>query len=128
MIFLNGLLNGQKCDFQVANGRIARPGEVDAWPVLLKKGETVDLEVRAGRLGSPLDSVLTVVDDTGKELAQNDDVGGAVSDSRLSFAAPADGTFLEQWWKQMPPSVKERVLWTDKPYIIYNYLNPQRPQ
>ena len=78
----------------VANGRIARPGEVDAWPVLLKKGETVDLEVRAGRLGSPLDSVLTVVDETGKELAQNDDVGGAISDSRLSFAAPADGTFL----------------------------------
>ncbi|MFN7805097.1 MAG: PPC domain-containing protein, partial [Planctomycetaceae bacterium] len=78
----------------IANGRIARPGEVDVWPVLLKKGETVDLEVRAGRLGSPLDSVLTVVDDTGKELAQNDDVGGAVSDSRLSFAAPADGTFL----------------------------------
>jgi hypothetical protein len=78
----------------IANGRITRPGEIDAWPVLLKKGETVDLEVRAGRLGSPLDSVLTVVDETGKEVAQNDDVGGAISDSKLSFAAPADGTFV----------------------------------
>jgi len=77
----------------IANGRILQPGEVDAWPVLLKKGEVVDLEVRAGRLGSPLDSVLTLVDETGKEVAQNDDLGGPVSDSRISFTAPADGTW-----------------------------------
>lgn len=77
-----------------ANGRILQPAEVDAWPVLLKKGEVVDLEVRAGRLGSPLDSVLSVVDGTGQELAQNDDLGGAISDSRISFTAPADGTYV----------------------------------
>ena len=36
----------------VADGRIAAAGEVDRWPLVARRGETFDLEVRAGRLGS----------------------------------------------------------------------------
>ena len=91
----------------VGNGRILQPAEVDVWPVLLKKGEVAELEVRAGLLGSPLDSVLAVTDETGRELAQNDDLGGSVSDSRLSFTAPADGTYLIRVWERDPDRAGE---------------------
>ncbi len=77
----------------VADGRIAAPGEVDHWPLVARRGETFDLEVRAGRLGSPLDSVLAVVDAAGRTVAENDDLDGAQSDSRLRWTAPADGTY-----------------------------------
>ncbi len=46
----------------------------------------------AQRLGSPLDSVLTVSDANGKELAANDDAIG--TDSRLEFTAPQTGDYL----------------------------------
>ena len=44
----------------VLNGRIDAPGDVDYWALTLKSGDVFDLEVRAARLGSPLDSVLTL--------------------------------------------------------------------
>ena len=56
----------------VCNGRIATPGAVDRWSFAVKKGEALAIELRAGRLGSPLDGVLTVLDATGKELARAD--------------------------------------------------------
>jgi hypothetical protein len=74
----------------MANGRIARPGEVDSWRVALRKGEVCALELRAVRLGSPLAGVLTVRDAAGKELARGDSDG---ADPTLAFTAPADGTY-----------------------------------
>jgi hypothetical protein len=76
----------------VANGRIDRPGDVDTWAVLLRKGEACAFELRAARLGSPLQGVLVVADAAGKELARAEGDGGA--DPRLAFTAPADGTYL----------------------------------
>ena len=80
----------------VANGRIAIAGETDAWPIAVKKGDVIDLEVRAGRLGSPLDSLLTIIDAAGKQVATNDDLSGTESDSRLRWTAPADGVYTVQ--------------------------------
>lgn len=77
----------------VANGRISEPGHVDQWRLAGRKGEALDLEVRAGRLGSPLDSVLSVLDAAGKVLAENDDVNGTDSDSILRWTPPADGDY-----------------------------------
>ncbi|MBL8828764.1 MAG: PPC domain-containing protein [Planctomycetaceae bacterium] len=77
----------------VANGRIDEPGDVDSWTLEAKKGETFTLDMRAGKLGSPLDSVLIVEDATGKEVARSDDISGTDSDSQLRFAPSADGTY-----------------------------------
>lgn len=56
------------------------------------KGQVLDLEVIAGRVGSPLDSVLAILDLNGKELASNDDTFG--KDSFLEFTAPATGDYI----------------------------------
>jgi hypothetical protein len=76
----------------VANGRIDRPGDVDFWSAPLHKGDVWECELRAARLGSPLQGVLAACDAAGKELARAE--GDGVNDPRLRFTAPADGTYL----------------------------------
>jgi hypothetical protein len=77
----------------VLNGRIARAGEIDTWRVSLVKDQLVDFEVHAAQLGSRLNSVVSVLDATGKELAGNDDSANGQSDSKLVFKAPSDGVY-----------------------------------
>jgi hypothetical protein len=77
----------------VVNGRIDRPGDVDCWSFPATGGQALDLEIRAARLGSPLDSVLTVLDTQGNELARSDDTPEQ-TDSQLRFTAPTAGTFV----------------------------------
>jgi len=77
----------------VLNGRILHPGEVDLWQITAHKGEKLLLDLRAGRLGSLLDSVLTVLDSSGKRLATCDDMAPGETDSRLTWNVPADGTY-----------------------------------
>jgi hypothetical protein len=77
----------------VLNGRILRPGEADVWQVTAHKGEKFLLDLRAGRLGSLLDSVLTVLDASGKRLATCDDMAAGQTDSRLTWNVPADGIY-----------------------------------
>ena len=77
----------------VMNGRIEKPGEVDSWWIELAKDEPISLAVHAASLGSMLDSVLRVHDETDTELASNDDTGNRKTDSSLSFKAPADGCY-----------------------------------
>ncbi len=75
------------------NGCIAHPGEIDAWSVDLKKGQTLALQVLAAALGSKLDSMLTVSDASDAELARNDDGVPGQPDSALQFTAPKDGSY-----------------------------------
>lgn len=75
----------------VLNGRIEKPGDNDVWAFDLAKGDKLELEVHAARLGSPLDSLLVLRDADGAELARNDDAAGGQPDSRLSYTAKADG-------------------------------------
>lgn len=77
----------------VCNGRIFEPGEIDAWSISLKKGEPVEAELRAARLGSLLDGILTVTDAAGKELARAEMPQADLGDPVLRFTAPADGTY-----------------------------------
>ena len=77
----------------VFNGRIGQPADVDYWSFAAAKGEACEIEVRASRLGSPLDSVLTLLDAAGKQLAQSDDLSGDETDSLLRFTAPAEGVY-----------------------------------
>jgi hypothetical protein len=75
----------------IGNGRIAKPGEVDAWNFAARAGETFEIDLRAHRLGSPLLGMLTVRDAAGKTLAQAEP--GATGDPSLKFTAPANGTY-----------------------------------
>lgn len=77
----------------VANGRIAAPGERDVWSLAATKEQPVVIELRAARLGSPLDGVIVVKDASGRELAQDDDQGETNADPRLLFQPPADGVY-----------------------------------
>ncbi|MCI0456676.1 MAG: PPC domain-containing protein [Gemmataceae bacterium] len=77
----------------VLNGRIDRPDEVDCWAGTARKGETFEVELCAGQLGSPLDGVLTVLDATGKEVTRADTPAPGKLDPALRFTAPADGTY-----------------------------------
>jgi len=78
------------------NGRILKPGETDTFPIKLKKGEAIIAEIRARRLGSELDSFLSITDDKGKIIASNDDQSNATKDSYLTYTAKADGIFKIQ--------------------------------
>ena len=85
---------------RMIDGRIDRPGDIDVYAFAGKAGTEFVAEVIARRLGSPLDSKLTLLDATGRVLAKNDDYDDKAagllthqSDSRVSLRLPADGAF-----------------------------------
>jgi hypothetical protein len=77
----------------VFNGRIDRAGDVDLWKFNGKKGEAWQFDLRASRLGSPLDGVLTLLDEKGQKLATADDLSNGQTDATLTATLPADGLF-----------------------------------
>ena len=88
---------------QIVNGHIDHPGDVQFFRIEGKAGEEMVAEVEARRLGSPLDSLLTLTDAQGKQLAFNDDFedkGAALltyqADSRLMYRFPAKGAYSLQ--------------------------------
>jgi len=74
----------------VLNGVIASPGKEDVWTFRRLKGETVEFDLRALRLASPLLGVLTIRDEAGKTLASAEAGPG---DPSLRFAVPQDGLY-----------------------------------
>lgn len=85
----------------VVDGRIDRAGDEDTFRFEGHGGTELVAEVLARRLGSPLDSVLTLTDASGRRLATNDDWDDKGSgllthhaDSRLRVTLPADGTYV----------------------------------
>lgn len=85
----------------IVNGRIERAGDEDVFRFSGRAGDPVVAEVHARRLGSPLDSVLTLADENGRPLATNDDYedkGTGLlthhADSRIAFTLPVDGIYL----------------------------------
>jgi hypothetical protein len=83
------------------DGRIERAGDVDFFRFSGAAGQEVVAEVIARRLGSPVDSMLSLTDAHGRRLAANDDSDdkgfGLLThhaDSRLRFTLPADGDYL----------------------------------
>ncbi len=88
---------------QVIKGRIDHPGDVDVYQFTGKAGDQLVAEVYARRLGSPLDSLLCLLDATGRVLALNDDHDADEmglephhADSYLSAKLPADGNYYVQ--------------------------------
>lgn len=82
-------------------GKIYRPGDVDIYRFMGKKGQHVAVEVFARRLDSPMDSLIKICDSKGKTLAWNDDyewlnLGTKThhADSYLLFEVPEDGNYF----------------------------------
>jgi hypothetical protein len=68
-----------------------RYGE-DSYKLSGTKGDNWSIDLKAQRIGSPLDVALAVFDATGKELKRSDDVAGT-TDAALEFPVPADGEY-----------------------------------
>ena len=87
----------------IVNGRIGQAGDVDLYRFKGRAGDEIVAEVTARRLGSPLDSMLRLLDAKGREIAVNDDAGDRAADlqthqadSRLQVRLPAGGTYYLQ--------------------------------
>jgi hypothetical protein len=71
----------------IFNGRIGRPGDVDYYALRVAKGDSLEFEMRASRLGSPLFPVVVLLDSAGRERSRSD--GEGLRDATLG------GTFAE---------------------------------
>ena len=73
------------------NGVLSAPGDVDFFQFDAQAGQAFEVQTFAARLGSPLDTVLTLYDPDGRVLSRNDD--GFVHDSLIRFVVPTTGTY-----------------------------------
>jgi hypothetical protein len=87
-VAFNGIIS--KASTQSAEGE--KPQDSDYFKFGAKKGQALNVHVYARMLRSPLDSVLTIYDEKGRQIATNDDSGGP--DSYLRFNVPADGQYM----------------------------------
>jgi hypothetical protein len=78
---------------QTVQGSVSRPQDVDLYRFEGRAGQAVVLEVFAARLGSPLDSILTLYDGRGEVLSSSDDLADS-TDSRLEVVLPRTGTYF----------------------------------
>jgi hypothetical protein len=74
------------------NGVISQAGDVDCFRFKAKKGAVYDVHCYARRLGSPLDSVMTISYFGGGALIANDDAIGP--DSYFRWAVPEDKEYV----------------------------------
>ena len=73
-------------------GVIHQEKNPDVFRVAGKAGQKLRAEVQAARFGSPLDGILTVVDETRRFVAANDDADGS-RDPAVSATLPRDGVY-----------------------------------
>jgi hypothetical protein len=83
------------------NGRIGQPGDIDHFILTAEANQVLVLDLRARRLGSPLDSFLRVMNAQGGVHVENDDFVDPDyplllhhADSRLTFTFPAAGDYI----------------------------------
>jgi hypothetical protein len=76
----------------VVNG-LSRGNAADFFRFRAKKGERLTIDCQAFRLDSPLQPAMILTAADGTELARGKPVSGGV-DSRIDFAAPADGEYV----------------------------------
>ncbi len=90
---VSGLNDGLAPVPSVLNGCILSAGEVHEWQVRLEPNVPLRADVVASALGSRLDSVLSLVDEQGREVTKNDDGPDGRADSSLQYTAPKGGLF-----------------------------------
>ena len=74
------------------NGVLTTKSDAAFFRFTAKKDQNLDFQIYARRLGSPLDSVLTVFDAKGKSLGNNDDAAGN-PDSAVRVKIPKNGDY-----------------------------------
>jgi len=98
----NAVDQAQKIETPVTiNGRIQQNGDADYFVFAAKANTVVAVDARARRLESPLDSIVTLFNSTGGQLAENDDTidesQGLITqhaDSYLRYTIRADGDYI----------------------------------
>ncbi len=84
----------------VITGRIDAAGDRDSYSFSGRRGDRIVIAVTARRLGSPLDSVVELLDPAGRRVAANDDAEESAwglnthdADSRVAATLTANGTY-----------------------------------
>ncbi len=108
----------------VANGVLSRGGDVDVFALRVRSGETLVADICASRLGSPMDPVLQLLDETGNVLAQNDDSHG--TDSQIVFEAPRDATLLARVFA-FPATPNSSIGFAGGPDFVYRLTLTRGP-
>jgi hypothetical protein len=90
----NGFRQAQEIPFgKTLHGVIERDKDVDVFKFAGRAKQPIFAEIRAARLGSLLDAVITVFDEHGHILAACDD-SNAGHDPQISFTPSADGKYF----------------------------------
>ncbi len=74
------------------HGKIGKKKDYDAFRFHAGRDQRAVFEVLAARVGSRLDAILTLTDDTGKELVRNDDAAG--EDARIDYTFKEAGDYF----------------------------------
>ncbi len=84
----------------IVNGRIGESGDLDVFRFNARRNKEIMIEVRARRLGSPVDSLIILTNKKGKQIASNDDFEDAGeglithhADSVLRVKPPLSGQY-----------------------------------
>ncbi|HUR46201.1 MAG TPA: PPC domain-containing protein [Candidatus Saccharimonadales bacterium] len=78
---------------KTVQGAISEAKDVDVFRFVARAGETITAEVKGSCYGSSIDSLLTLYDEQGHQIATNDDTKGG-SDSQLRTRIAKEGTYL----------------------------------
>ncbi|HET6250204.1 MAG TPA: PPC domain-containing protein [Tepidisphaeraceae bacterium] len=74
-------------------GTIGKENAVHVFRISAKAGQKISAGVTAAKLGSALDSLLTIYDEHGEVVAANDDADADSPDSHLNVTLPHDGVY-----------------------------------
>jgi hypothetical protein len=77
----------------ICNGKFDSLTDVDAYRFQAQGGQRVVCQVDASRLGSPVDSFLTLLNRSG-QVIQRDDDGGGMPDARLEVSIPTTDEYV----------------------------------
>jgi hypothetical protein len=77
----------------VANGKFDTLTDVDAYRFQAQGGQRIVCQVEAGRLGSPVDTFLTLLNRSGQVIGRDDD-GGGMPDARLEASIPSTDEYV----------------------------------
>ena len=108
------------------NGILSHKGDVDWFSFLATSGQPLEISVFASRIGSPVDSVLTILDRSGAVVTQNDD--GIIHDSFVRFVPPSTGKYFlgikDQLGRGNPTSVYRVEFRPIEPKFSLRISNP----
>lgn len=86
----------------VINGRFPTRGDIDFFKLKATKGQKLIFDVECQQLGYKGDLLLTVFDEAGKQLAENNDRAPDQLDPRLEFPVPADADYVIRLQEVVP--------------------------